>query len=91
MCNKKNCILCKAIHDGMNCKQYQDDLKRRAVNDEAAKATQAMLEVCEGREREGRGRMQPRCIQMLEVGKGGRGSEGEEDATMAVLWRYASG
>ncbi|KAL5467151.1 hypothetical protein EMCRGX_G031343 [Ephydatia muelleri] len=44
VCNKKNCILCKAIHDGMNCQEYQDDLKRRAVNDAAAKATQDMLE-----------------------------------------------
>ena len=46
VCNKKNCILCKAIHEGMNCQQYQDDLKRRAANDEAAKATQEMMEVC---------------------------------------------
>ena len=46
VCNKKNCILCKAIHEGMNCQQYQDDLKRRAANDQAAKATQEMLEVC---------------------------------------------
>ncbi|KAL5467158.1 hypothetical protein EMCRGX_G031350 [Ephydatia muelleri] len=44
VCNKKNCILCKAIHDGMNYQEYQDDLKRRAVNDAAAKATQDMLE-----------------------------------------------
>ena len=29
----------------MNCKEYQDDLKRLAENDAAAKATQEMLEV----------------------------------------------
>ncbi len=45
VCNKRNCLLCKAIHEGMDCKEYQDDLKRRADNDEAAKATQMMLEV----------------------------------------------
>lgn len=29
----------------MNCQEYQDDLKRRAANDEAAQETQKMLEV----------------------------------------------
>ena len=29
----------------MNCKEYQDDLKRRAQNDEAARKTQQFLEV----------------------------------------------
>ena len=29
----------------MNCKEYQDDLKRRAQNDEAARQTQQFLEV----------------------------------------------
>ena len=45
VCTKTNCILCNAIHEGMNCKEYQDDVKRKAANDEAAKATQEMLEV----------------------------------------------
>ena len=40
-----NCLTCKAIHEGVNCQEYQDDLKRRAANDEAAKATQEMLQV----------------------------------------------
>jgi RanBP-type and C3HC4-type zinc finger-containing protein 1 len=45
VCGKRNCLLCKAIHHPeMNCQEYQDDLKRRAANDAAAKATQAMLE-----------------------------------------------
>uniref|UniRef100_A0A8C7HV29 RING-type domain-containing protein n=1 Tax=Oncorhynchus kisutch TaxID=8019 RepID=A0A8C7HV29_ONCKI len=26
ICNKHNCLLCKAIHEEMDCKQYQDDL-----------------------------------------------------------------
>ena len=75
MCNKKNCILCKAIHDGMNCQEYQDDLKRHAVNDAAAKATQDMLEVWERRE----GGDVIKGVQMLE-----REGEGE-DAAKAVL------
>lgn len=45
ICRKVNCLLCKAIHEGMDCQEYQDDLKRRAANDEAAKATQEMLKV----------------------------------------------
>ena len=45
VCAKRNCLLCKAIHEGMDCKEYQDDLKRRAADDEAAQATQNMLEV----------------------------------------------
>lgn len=44
LCNKTNCILCRAIHNGMNCKDYQDDLRIRAENDEAAKKTKQMLE-----------------------------------------------
>ncbi|XP_041040697.1 ranBP-type and C3HC4-type zinc finger-containing protein 1 isoform X1 [Carcharodon carcharias] len=43
ICLKLNCLLCKAIHEGMNCKQYQDDLRCRAVNDSAARRTTEML------------------------------------------------
>ncbi|KAJ8358634.1 hypothetical protein SKAU_G00151590 [Synaphobranchus kaupii] len=43
LCNETNCILCKAIHKGMNCKEYQDDLRIRAENDIAAKQTTDML------------------------------------------------
>ena len=45
VCVQVNCLTCKAIHEGMNCQEYQEDLKTRAANDEAAKATQEMLEV----------------------------------------------
>ncbi len=45
ICIKQNCLLCKAIHEEQNCQEYQDDLKRLAANDAAAKATQDMLEV----------------------------------------------
>ncbi|XP_067904722.1 ranBP-type and C3HC4-type zinc finger-containing protein 1-like isoform X2 [Heterodontus francisci] len=43
LCNKKNCLLCKAIHEGMDCRQYQDDLRIRAENNKAAKQTADML------------------------------------------------
>ncbi|XP_029286734.1 ranBP-type and C3HC4-type zinc finger-containing protein 1 [Cottoperca gobio] len=43
-CNQTNCILCRAIHIDMNCKDYQDDLRIRADNDLAAQQTKQMLE-----------------------------------------------
>ena len=46
ICNKVNCLTCKAIHEGMNCKEYQDDIARKAANDQAAKATKQFMEVC---------------------------------------------
>ncbi|TNN78717.1 RanBP-type and C3HC4-type zinc finger-containing protein 1 [Liparis tanakae] len=44
LCNQTNCILCRAIHNDMNCKDYQDDLRARAINDQAAQQTEQMLE-----------------------------------------------
>ncbi|XP_037831134.1 ranBP-type and C3HC4-type zinc finger-containing protein 1 isoform X1 [Kryptolebias marmoratus] len=44
LCNETNCILCRAIHNGMNCKDYQDDLRVRAENDKAAQQTKQMLD-----------------------------------------------
>ncbi len=46
MCKKRNCIICHAIHEGMDCQEYQDDLDRIADNDEAAKATETEIHVC---------------------------------------------
>ncbi|XP_062621424.1 ranBP-type and C3HC4-type zinc finger-containing protein 1-like [Saccostrea cucullata] len=43
VCNKENCLTCKAIHEGMNCKEYQEDLRIRSSNDKAAKQTNKML------------------------------------------------
>ncbi|XP_075067681.1 ranBP-type and C3HC4-type zinc finger-containing protein 1-like [Mixophyes fleayi] len=43
ICTAENCLICKAIHDGMNCREYQDDLRIRAQNDAAAKQTSDML------------------------------------------------
>ncbi|KAM9573697.1 sharpin [Guaruba guarouba] len=44
VCQALNCLLCKAIHEGKNCRQYQDDLELRARNDAAARQTSAMLQ-----------------------------------------------
>eukprot|EP00456_Euglypha_rotunda_P011592 TRINITY_DN13070_c0_g1_i7.p1 TRINITY_DN13070_c0_g1~~TRINITY_DN13070_c0_g1_i7.p1 ORF type:complete len:248 (-),score=11.39 TRINITY_DN13070_c0_g1_i7:40-783(-) len=44
LCKKSNCIPCKALHPKQNCKQYQDDLKRRSTQDEDAKKTQEALD-----------------------------------------------
>ena len=35
-CHKINCLQCKAIHEGMDCQEYQDSLQKGASNDEAA-------------------------------------------------------
>uniref|UniRef100_A0AC11ATT2 RANBP2-type and C3HC4-type zinc finger containing 1 n=1 Tax=Ovis aries TaxID=9940 RepID=A0AC11ATT2_SHEEP len=43
VCFHVNCLLCKAIHEQMNCKEYQDDLALRAQNDMAARQTTEML------------------------------------------------
>ncbi|XP_006881471.1 PREDICTED: ranBP-type and C3HC4-type zinc finger-containing protein 1 [Elephantulus edwardii] len=45
VCLHVNCLLCKAIHEKMNCKEYQDDLALRAQNDVAARQTTEMLKV----------------------------------------------
>ncbi|XP_060713826.1 ranBP-type and C3HC4-type zinc finger-containing protein 1 isoform X1 [Tachysurus vachellii] len=45
ICKETNCLLCKAIHKDMNCKEYQDDLRLRAENDAAAKQTTEILEM----------------------------------------------
>ncbi|XP_040403458.1 sharpin [Cygnus olor] len=44
ICQALNCLLCKAIHEGKNCRQYQDDLQLRAQNDAAARQTSDMLQ-----------------------------------------------
>ncbi|XP_071495309.1 ranBP-type and C3HC4-type zinc finger-containing protein 1-like [Diadema antillarum] len=44
LCKRVNCLTCKAIHEGINCKQYQEDLKIRAQNDVTAKQTQDALQ-----------------------------------------------
>ncbi|XP_072855571.2 sharpin isoform X1 [Pogona vitticeps] len=43
ICWALNCLVCKAIHEGMNCKQYQDKLQFEAHKDAAARETSEML------------------------------------------------
>ncbi|XP_019395322.1 PREDICTED: ranBP-type and C3HC4-type zinc finger-containing protein 1 [Crocodylus porosus] len=43
VCLKVNCLLCQAIHESMNCREYQDDLQARAEKDQAARQTSEML------------------------------------------------
>lgn len=45
VCKQRNCLTCQAIHTGQNCKEYQDDLKRKAEIDVEARKTQEELEV----------------------------------------------
>ncbi|XP_060632016.2 sharpin isoform X2 [Anolis sagrei] len=45
ICWALNCLVCKAIHEGMNCKQYQDKLQFEAHNDAAARETSNMLKM----------------------------------------------
>ncbi|XP_048338527.1 sharpin isoform X1 [Sphaerodactylus townsendi] len=45
ICWALNCLVCKAIHEGMNCKEYQDKLQYQAQNDAAARETSDMLKM----------------------------------------------
>ncbi|CAM5087793.1 unnamed protein product [Eretmochelys imbricata] len=44
ICWGLNCLLCKAIHEGKDCRQYQDDLQLQAQDDAAARQTSDMLQ-----------------------------------------------
>ena len=43
VCKKENCLTCKAIHEGMDCRTYQDDLHAQANNNASARRTKQML------------------------------------------------
>lgn len=45
VCNERNCLTCQAIHNNQNCKEYQDDLKRKAEIDVEARKTQEEVDV----------------------------------------------
>ncbi|XP_038606145.1 ranBP-type and C3HC4-type zinc finger-containing protein 1 [Tachyglossus aculeatus] len=45
VCRRLNCLLCKAIHENMTCKDYQEELALRAQNDVAATQTSQMLKL----------------------------------------------
>ena len=45
VCNTLNCTQCRMIHEGQNCREFQDDIRLRANNDQTAQATQEALDV----------------------------------------------
>lgn len=45
VCKKENCLTCKAIHMGKNCRQYQEDLEILSRNDENARITRESITV----------------------------------------------
>ncbi|KAI6655004.1 RanBP-type and C3HC4-type zinc finger-containing protein 1-like isoform X3 [Oopsacas minuta] len=63
VCNVQNCLTCKAIHVGKNCKQYQEEIKLNAQNDENAKRTQQMLE---DMIKEGEAMKCPKCLVIIQ-------------------------
>ena len=46
VCKQTNCLTCKAIHMGKNCKEYQDELKAEAAHNENAQKDKQAIEVC---------------------------------------------
>jgi PREDICTED: similar to AGAP009239-PA len=48
VCGRQNCLTCQAIHENMNCKQFQDQLNSEAEQNEDAKRTKQLLEVLNG-------------------------------------------
>ena len=43
-CNHVNCLICKAIHEGKKCKEYQDELALRALHDVNARKDKEALD-----------------------------------------------
>ncbi|PNF42743.1 hypothetical protein B7P43_G13613 [Cryptotermes secundus] len=44
VCRRTNCLTCQAVHDGMNCKQYQEQVKQESETNAEARRTKEMLE-----------------------------------------------
>lgn len=44
VCGHSNCLTCRAIHEGKNCLQYQDELDFNAPNGQEAKQTKEYLD-----------------------------------------------
>ncbi|KDR15364.1 RanBP-type and C3HC4-type zinc finger-containing protein 1 [Zootermopsis nevadensis] len=44
VCRRINCLTCQAIHDGVNCKQYQEQVKQESETNAEARRTKEMLE-----------------------------------------------
>lgn len=47
VCKHVNCLTCQAIHEGINCRTYQDRLNSSSETNTDSKRTKSMLEVCE--------------------------------------------
>ena len=45
VCRHVNCLTCQAIHEGVNCKQYQDRVVEDSESNEDAKQTKLMIDV----------------------------------------------
>jgi RanBP-type and C3HC4-type zinc finger-containing protein 1 len=45
VCRQSNCLTCQAIHEGANCKEFQDRVNQRAETDDDARRTKEMIEV----------------------------------------------
>jgi RanBP-type and C3HC4-type zinc finger-containing protein 1 len=58
VCKAGNCIQCRVIHEGMNCREYQDDIRRRSTNERDARTTQEGLDAML---RNGQAQRCPRC------------------------------
>ncbi len=44
VCTIVNCLTCGIIHDGLNCKQYQDQLNSESNSNEESKLTKKMFQ-----------------------------------------------
>ncbi|XP_023223358.1 uncharacterized protein LOC111624680 [Centruroides sculpturatus] len=58
VCFHVNCLSCQAIHEGLNCKQYQDELAYRSERDKEARETKEYLE---NMVQEGKAMFCPKC------------------------------
>ena len=45
MCHRLNCLTCRAVHDGINCLEYQRKLRAEKYKDPAAMLANSTLEV----------------------------------------------
>nr|CAD7570821.1 unnamed protein product [Timema californicum] len=44
VCRRFNCLTCQAIHEGLNCRQYQEQVKQESETNADARRTKEMLE-----------------------------------------------
>ncbi|EFX66469.1 hypothetical protein DAPPUDRAFT_64670 [Daphnia pulex] len=44
VCRQSNCLTCQAIHEGVNCKEFQDRVNQTAETDDDARRTKEMID-----------------------------------------------